>query len=101
ASLHAGAERLGSGIQAALTDAGIVARTSVVGSLVGLHLGPEVPVDYESARRTDEQGYAALFHAALDRGVAFAPGAYEVMFPGLAHDDAVIDRIVEVVADAA
>jgi glutamate-1-semialdehyde 2,1-aminomutase len=29
----------------------------------------------------------------LDAGVAMAPGAYEVLFPGLAHTDAVIDEI--------
>ena len=29
----------------------------------------------------------------LDRGVALAPGAYEVLFPGLAHTDEVIDEI--------
>ena len=33
--------------------------------------------------------------------MALAPGAYEVMFPGFAHDDAVIDRIVEAVGEAA
>ena len=29
----------------------------------------------------------------LDAGVALAPGAYEVVFPGLAHDDAVLDEV--------
>ena len=31
--------------------------------------------------------YAPFFHAMLRRGVALAPGPYEVLFPGLAHDD--------------
>ena len=30
----------------------------------------------------------------LDDGVAIAPGAYEVMFPGLGHDGPVLDEIV-------
>jgi glutamate-1-semialdehyde 2,1-aminomutase len=38
--------------------------------------------------------YARFFHALLDEGVALAPGAYEVAFPGLAHDDTVIDEIL-------
>ena len=46
-----------------------------------------------SAQRTDTARYAAFFHAMLDRGVALAPGAYEVMFPGLAHTDAVVDEV--------
>ena len=45
--------------------------------------------------------YAAFFHALLAPGVALAPGAYEVAFPGLAHDDAVIDAIVEAAGEAA
>jgi glutamate-1-semialdehyde 2,1-aminomutase len=37
----------------------------------------------------------------LDRGVALAPGAYEVLFPGLAHTDDVVDRIGAAALDAA
>ena len=33
--------------------------------------------------------------------MALAPGAYEVAFPGLAHDDAVIDQIVTAADQAA
>ena len=99
--LHATAAALALGLQGALTRAGLVAVVPVVGSLVGLHFGPRLPVDYDSARDTDEEAYAAFFHAMLDRGVALAPGAYEVMFPGLAHTPEVIERIVEVASDAA
>lgn len=99
--LHATAAALASGLQGALTRAGLVAVVPVVGSLVGLHFGHRLPVDYDTARDTDEETYAAFFHAMLDRGVALAPGAYEVMFPGLAHTPEVIERIVEVASDAA
>ena len=37
----------------------------------------------------------------LRRGVALAPGPYEVAFPGLAHDDAVIDKVISAARDAA
>ena len=79
-------------------------RPAVVGTagpLIGLYLGAVAPTNYVEARSTDEARYAALFHALLQRGVALAPGAYEVMFPGLAHDDAVIDRIIEIAGSAA
>jgi glutamate-1-semialdehyde 2,1-aminomutase len=29
----------------------------------------------------------------LERGVALAPGAYEAMFPGLAHTDEILDEV--------
>jgi glutamate-1-semialdehyde 2,1-aminomutase len=45
--------------------------------------------------------YARLFHALLDQGVAIAPGAYEVMFPGLAHTTAVVDEIIAAAEQAA
>ena len=60
------------------------------------------PGDYEGARELVGHGaYGALFHAMLGRGVALAPGPYEVLFPGMAHDDAVLGRVVEVAGDAA
>ena len=37
----------------------------------------------------------------LSRGVALAPGAYEVLFPGWAHTDDVLDEIIGRAYDAA
>jgi glutamate-1-semialdehyde 2,1-aminomutase len=92
---------LGAGLQSALDGAGLVARTSSLAGLVGLYFGDHLPADYADARGTDEALYAAFFHALLARGVALAPGAYEVGFVGLAHDDAVVDAIVEAAGEAA
>ena len=61
---------------------------------VGLHFSATPAVDYDTASTTDEAAYAGFFHALLDQGVALAPGPYEVAFPGLAHNDAVLDEIV-------
>jgi glutamate-1-semialdehyde 2,1-aminomutase len=99
--LEATASRLAEVLRAAFEGAGIPAVVPQVASLVGLHLSPDEPTDYASAQRTDTQRYAAFFHAMLDRGVALAPGAYEVLFPGLAHTDDVIDEIGAAAADAA
>ncbi len=100
ASLASTAERLADGLRAALDEASIEAIVPQVDSLVGLFFCADAPVDYPSAQRTDTARYAAFFHAMLDRGVALAPGAYEVMFPGLAHTDAVVDEILAAAADA-
>ncbi len=99
--LDAVGERLANGIDAALGHAGIAAHVPRVGPLVGIHLSAVPAVDYATAKTTDTALYARLFHGLLDRGVALAPGAYEVLFPGLAHTDAVIDEIVAAMADAA
>jgi glutamate-1-semialdehyde 2,1-aminomutase len=92
--LHATAERLGAGLQSAFDAAGIPAVVPVIGSLVGLHLAADPAYDYASAKTTDVDRYRRFFHAMLSRGVAMAPGAYEIMFPGLSHDDAVVDAII-------
>jgi glutamate-1-semialdehyde 2,1-aminomutase len=98
--LAATARRLGTGLGAALHAAGWPVQVPVVGTLVGLRLADHPATDYDAAKQTDTARYAALFHALLRRGVALAPGAYEALFPGLAHD-ALVDEIVEKAADAA
>jgi glutamate-1-semialdehyde 2,1-aminomutase len=95
------ADRLASGLRDALGSAGLAAHVPVAGTLVGLYFGDEPPVDYAGARCTDEALYARFFHALLKRGVALAPGAYEALFVGVAHTDAVIDTVVEQAGDAA
>jgi glutamate-1-semialdehyde 2,1-aminomutase len=99
--LEATAQRLADGMAKAFADAGIDAVTPLESTLVGLYLGPEAPTDYAGAKRTDEALYARFFHALLAEGVAIAPGAYEVLFPGLAHTDAVVDEVVAAVGRAA
>jgi glutamate-1-semialdehyde 2,1-aminomutase len=101
ATLSDRAERLGAGLRAALGSAGAPITVPVVGPLVGLHFSTTPAVDYDTARTTDEAAYARFFHALLAEGVALAPGAYEVAFPGLAHDDRVIDEIVDAAHRAA
>jgi glutamate-1-semialdehyde 2,1-aminomutase len=101
ARLEARATRLADGLAGAFAVAGLEVRVPRFATLVGLFCGPELPVDHDGARGTDEARYAALFHALLDRGVALAPGAYEVLFVGLAHTDEVIDAVVAVAAEAA
>ena len=62
---------------------------------------PTRPPTTTGPRRTDEALYAAFFHALLDRGVALAPGAYEVLFPGLAHTEDELERVADVASAAA
>ncbi|HAS11279.1 MAG TPA: glutamate-1-semialdehyde-2,1-aminomutase [Acidimicrobiaceae bacterium] len=99
--LRTGASRLADGLAKAFADAGIDVVIPRVSSLVGLHLGDTAPRTYDDAKTTDVDRYRRFFHAMLRRGVAMAPGAYEVLFPGLAHTDEVIDDIVARASEAA
>jgi glutamate-1-semialdehyde 2,1-aminomutase len=100
--LSARARRVAALLRDACAAAGFAASFPVVGTLVGVVCGDvPTPVDFDGARRTDERAYAALFQALLAEGVAIAPGAYEAIFVGLAHDDAVIDEIGDAATRAA
>jgi glutamate-1-semialdehyde 2,1-aminomutase len=95
-------------LESAIASGGLAVAAPTVGPLVGLFLAPspdgplEAPTDYVSSRAVAGNGvYPRFFHAMLRRGVALAPGPYEVLFPGLAHDEAVLARVVEAAGEAA
>jgi len=96
------AESLAGGLTEAFTAAGLTCVLPRVGSLLGVFFGQPGPVDFDEAQLLAENGlYPRIFHALLERGVALAPGAYEALFPSIAHDEAVVDETVSIAADAA
>jgi len=100
--LEATAARLAKGLADALTGAGLDAVLPRVGSLLGLFLGDREPTCFDEVKVIAENGlYPKVFHALLERGVALAPGPYEVLFPSLAHTDEVVDSTVEAAVQAA
>ena len=94
------AEVLGS----AMAGSGFSVQVPVVGPLVGVFFvaDGEGPVtDYDGAARAAGTGiYPRFFRAMLDRGVALAPGPYEVAFPSMAHGPDELAWTTEVAGDA-
>ena len=72
---------------------------------MGLYLSREpfaAPTNFDEARVLCENGlYRIFFHEMLQRGVALAPGAYEIMFVSHAHTRAHLDEVVAIAAEAA
>jgi len=108
AQLASRVERFAAALAGAVRAGGLSAAAPVAGTLTGLFVGPppgselEVPADYDEARAVASSGvYPPFFHSLLRRGVVVAPGAYEVMFCGLSHRDADLDRAVEAAGEAA
>ena len=99
--LSARARQLATILRDACASAGIVAQFPVVGTLVGAFFGNEIPTNFDEAKQTNEKMYAAFFHAMLREGVAMAPGAYEALFVGVGHDDAVMQQLGEAAHRAA
>ncbi|MGD9798233.1 MAG: glutamate-1-semialdehyde 2,1-aminomutase [Acidimicrobiia bacterium] len=96
------ARRLAEGLEQAIAAAGLPVRLPRVGPLVGLFFSDRPVLDYDGARAANGgDRYRLFFHAMLDRGVALAPGAYELLFPSLAHGDADLERTIDAAASAA
>jgi glutamate-1-semialdehyde 2,1-aminomutase len=110
-ALNVRAADFGARLASAITEGGMAVSVPVFGPLVGLFLdspngkaGPALtaPVDYVTAKELAGNGvYARFFHAMLRRGVALAPGPYEVMFPGLAHGEDVLRQVVDAAGESA
>ena len=76
----------------------------MVGPLFGIFFVPagSDPVrDFDGATASAATGlYTGLFRSMLARGVALAPGPYEVAFPSMAHGRAELDHTLEVASEA-
>ncbi len=96
------AEHLAKALVPVLEEAGWPVQVPQVGPLLGVFFTSSPVTDYDGAVAAASNGrYARWFHEMLSRGVALAPGAYEVMFPSLAHEYADIDRTVDIASAAA
>jgi glutamate-1-semialdehyde 2,1-aminomutase len=91
--LAARARHVASLLRDACSSAGIDAEFPVVGTLIGMYLGRDLPTNFDEAKTTNEALYAKMFHAMLNEGVAMAPGAYEAIFVGLGHTDVVLQQL--------
>ena len=95
------AAELASMLPPVLEEAGVSVQVPAVGPLVGLFFSDRPVTNYDEAKTSVENGlYARFFTALLDRGVALAPGPYEVLFPSLAHTWNDIERTVDLASAA-
>jgi glutamate-1-semialdehyde 2,1-aminomutase len=92
-------------LASAISSSGLFVAAPTVGPLMGLYLSlepVEAPKDFLSAKSLCDNGlYGPFFHAMLRRGVALAPGAYEILFVSLAHSASDLARTVDLAAQAA
>ncbi len=100
--LTAIATSLQEGMSGAFADAGVAAVMPRVGPLVGLFFTDTAPTEFDGAKAAADNGvYRRFFHGMLDRGVAFAPGAYEAIFVSLAHGPTQIEETVSACREVA
>ena len=105
AALSATVSKFAADLNAAITAGGLFAQTPVQGPLMGLYLSKnafDAPRNIAEATVICGNGvYGKFFHEMLTRGVAMAPGAYEIMFVSLAHSNEDLARTCEIAGEAA
>ena len=96
--------RLVDGLLAAAEAHDVPATGGNLGSMWGIFFAAGPVRNFEDAQQTDVQLFRHFFHGCLDRGVFFAPSAFEAGFLSTAHTDAdvdlTLDRAREALADA-
>ena len=94
------ADRLVSGLRAALADAGVPAQVNASGSLATVFFAPGPVKNYADAKRSDTKRYARFFREMLARGIFLAPSQFEAAFLSAAQTLADIDRTLAAAREA-
>ena len=98
--LDAIANRLAEGLKEVVSNSNLEISTPKVGPLVGIFFSDKSPSNFDEVKPIAENGlYPDFFHGMLKRGVALAPGPYEILFPSLAHSEKLIDETIEIASD--
>ena len=87
AGIDRAAERLGSALDSALSDAGVVHSVPRAGNLFGVAFAADAPRDYAQAQAQESFRYAPFFHSMREQGVALPPSVFEAWFLTAAHGD--------------
>ena len=105
AGLSARVAKFSSDLSGAIAAGGLHVQTPVQGPLMGLYLSKtsfDAPRNIEEAKVICSNGiYGQFFHEILQRGIALAPGAYEIMFVSLAHSDTDLEKTCDAAMQAA
>ncbi len=93
--IEARTTRLVSGLREVAARLGVPFTADSAGSMFGFFFRAEPVRSFADARASDVQLFRRFFHAALERGVYFAPSPFEAGFVSAAHGDAEIDATLE------
>ncbi|MGN6579147.1 MAG: glutamate-1-semialdehyde 2,1-aminomutase [Bordetella sp.] len=98
--LSARTKRLAEGLQTRARAAGVSFSAQSIGGMFGLYFSAEVPETFDAVSACDVARFRRFFHAMLDRGVHFAPSAFEAGFVSARHDDTVLQATFDAAEQA-
>ena len=88
-------------VSEALAKEGVPHQVQTAGSLFSVFFTEDPVRNYDEARDQQAWRYPPFFHAMLDHGVYLPPSVYESWFVSAAHSDTVLERIADVLPEAA
>ena len=91
---------LADGIAGAAADAGVTVQVPYLPGLFTVFFTGEPVRDYEGAKASDAERYAAFCRALLERGVYPPASQFEAWFPSLAHTPEHVERTIGAVREA-
>jgi glutamate-1-semialdehyde 2,1-aminomutase len=94
-NLAARTRQLTKGLQARARAAGIIFSADAIGGMFGIYFRTKIPTSARDASACNIPAFKQFFHAMLERGIYFAPSAFEAGFVSAAHDDAVINQTLD------
>jgi len=91
-ALEQAAEKLTTGFKRVAAEAGVPVQANSAGAMMGLFFTNQPVIDFESARKSNLEMFAAYYRGMLERGVFLAPSQFEAIFVSTAHTVAHIDQ---------
>jgi glutamate-1-semialdehyde 2,1-aminomutase len=82
--------QLTEGLTASARRHGIDFCAQSIGGMFGLYFSKDIPGSFAEVMSCDKNAFNRFFHAMLDRGVYFAPSAFEAGFVSTMHGDSEI-----------
>lgn len=93
--LEESSRNLAEGLERAARDSGVKTFHTRVGSMLCIFFTENRVTDWDSAKTSDTQRYAAYFRGMLERGVYLAPSQFEAAFVSTAHGGEDIEATVK------
>ncbi|ARP91931.1 glutamate-1-semialdehyde-2,1-aminomutase [Bordetella genomosp. 9] len=94
-ALSAKTRALADGLQERARAAGVAFSADAIGGMFGIYFSEKIPTSLAEVSACDVDAFKRFFHAMLDRGVHFAPSAFEAGFVSAAHDDDAIAHTLD------
>jgi len=98
--IEATAKLLVDGLIAEAAKANVVFSAQSIGSMFGLYFRATPPSSFAEVMQCDKERFNKFFHAMLERGVYFAPSAYEAGFVSAAHGATEVDATLAAAREA-